>query len=295
MPELPEVETLKRELIKVLVGLKIKDGQVLWPKTVSPLAPTDFIKQIKNKKILAVRRRAKMLFLDLEGSLALAVHLKMTGQLIFVPPRTVLLGDLSRTVLGGHPDNQMLEKQPSKYTRLIFEFTDKSKLYFNDLRKFGWVKLVDDTQMSHLVERVGPEPLSPSFTPQVLINIFKKYPNRTIKQLLLDQTLVAGIGNIYADEACFLSKLKPNRKSFTLKPEQIKTLRDNIIKVLKLSIKNKGTSSRNYRRSDGSQGGFVPHLNVYGRGGKPCKVCTQVIQKIRHAGRGTQFCPSCQK
>ncbi len=295
MPELPEVETLKRELSKVLVGLKIKDGQVLWPKTVSPLAPTDFIKQIKNKKILAVRRRAKMLFLDLEGSLALAVHLKMTGQLIFVPSRTVLLGDLSRTVLGGHPDNQMLEKQPSKYTRLIFEFTDKSKLYFNDLRKFGWVKLVDDTQMSRLVERVGPEPLSPVFTPQVLINIFKKYPNRTIKQLLLDQTLVAGIGNIYADEACFLSKLKPNRKSFTLKPEQIKTLRDNIIKVLKLSIKNKGTSSRNYRRSDGSQGGFVPHLNVYGRGGKPCKVCTQVIQKIRHAGRGTQFCPSCQK
>lgn len=295
MPELPEVETLKRELSKVLIGLKIKDGQVLWAKAVKPLSPSEFLKQIKGKKIKEVRRRAKMLFIDLEGSLALAVHLKMTGQLIYnynTPPssrRTPLL------IAGGHPDNQMTEKQPSKYTRLIFEFTDKSKLYFNDLRKFGWVKLVDDKQMNKLVENVGPEPLSPIFTSQVLNDIFKRYPNRTIKQILLDQTLIAGIGNIYADEACFLSKLLPTKKSSALKPAQIKVLRDNIIKVLKLSIQKKGTSSRNYRRSDGTMGGFVPHLNVYGREGEPCKVCAKPIQKFRHAGRGTHYCAHCQK
>jgi formamidopyrimidine-DNA glycosylase len=283
MPELPEVETLKRELNKVLPGLKIKDTQVLWAKTVSPLSPSVFLKQIKGKKIKEIRRRAKMLFIDLEGDLALAVHLKMTGQLIY------------KDIAGGHPDDQMAEKQPSKYTRLIFEFTDKSNLYFNDLRKFGWVKLVDDKQMDKLVENVGPEPLSSIFTPQVLIDIFKKYPNRTIKQILLDQTLIAGIGNIYADEACFLSKLLPTRKSSTLKPAQVKDLRDNIIKVLKLSIQKKGTSSRNYRRSDGSMGGFVPHLNVYGRKGESCKICAQPIEKIRHVGRGTHFCKHCQK
>ncbi len=283
MPELPEVETLRRELSRALVGLKIKAGQILWTKAVKPLSPSEFLKQIKNKKIVGVRRRAKMLFLDLEGKLALAVHLKMTGQLIY------------KNIAGGHPDDQMTEKQPSKYTRIIFEFTDKSKLYFNDLRKFGWVRLINDEEMETIIGKVGPEPLSPIFTPKLLTDIFKKYPNRTIKQILLDQTLIAGIGNIYADEACFLSKLRPDRKARTLKLAQIKTLRDNIVKVLKLSIQKKGTSSRNYRRSDGSLGGFVPYLKVYGRTNQPCKICRQPIQKIRHAGRGTHFCSHCQK
>jgi formamidopyrimidine-DNA glycosylase len=238
-----------------------------------------------------------MLFLDLEGKKALAVHLKMTGQLIFAPYQGLSLGASKGKFLvgGGHPDDQMSEKQPSKYTRLIFEFTDKSKLYFNDLRKFGWVKLVNDEEMGTLVSKVGPEPLSLAFTPKLLAEIFNKYKNRTIKQILLDQTLIAGIGNIYADEACFLSKLLPTRKSNTLRPSQIKDLRDNIVKVLKLSIQKKGTSSRNYRRSDGSLGGFVPHLKVYGRAGQPCKVCKKPIQKNRHAGRGTHFCAHCQK
>ena len=117
MPELPEVETLKRELSKVLVSLKIKDIEVLWPKVISPLAPEELVSKLKNKKIVGVKRRAKILFLNLDGPLSLAIHLKMTGQLIY------------KNIAGGHPDNQMLEKQPSKYTRLIFEFTDKSKLY----------------------------------------------------------------------------------------------------------------------------------------------------------------------
>ncbi|MCX6714156.1 MAG: DNA-formamidopyrimidine glycosylase [Candidatus Vogelbacteria bacterium] len=292
MPELPEVETLKRELGKALVDLKIKSAQVLWPKTVAPLSVKIFGKEIVNKKIKAVNRQAKILIIDFSDSTALAIHLKMTGQLIFVPKKSRC--DLDY-ISGGHPDDQMLEPQPSKYTRLIFEFTDGSKLYFNDLRKFGWIRLVDDSQLKDLTKHLGLEPLSKIFTAETLIDIFKKYPNRTIKQILMDQTLIAGIGNIYADESCFLAKLLPTRKSNTLKPAQIKILREKIIAVLKLSIQKKGTSSRNYRRSDGSRGGFVPHLNVYGRTGSPCKVCSHQIQKIKHAGRGTHFCLKCQK
>lgn len=295
MPELPEVETLRRELNRVLVGLKIQGGEILWSKTINPHSPHDFFEQLKNKKIVGVKRRAKILFIDLEGPMALAIHLKMTGQLIFVPPVRSLKVTPKGMVRGGHPDDQMTETQPSRYTRLFFVFSNKSKLYFNDLRKFGWIKIVDDKQIDKLVEGIGPEPLSPIFTPETLINVFKKYPKRTIKQILLDQKLIAGIGNIYADEACFLSKLNPTRKASTLKPAQIKNLRDNIIKVLKLSIQKKGTSSKNYRRSDGSRGNFVPYLNVYGRENQPCKICGRPIQKIRHAGRGTHFCPHCQE
>ena len=276
MPELPEVETLKRELGRVIVGLQIKKAKVLWPKTVAPLSVKVFEKEIVGRKIKLVSRQAKILIIDFFDSTALAIHLKLTGQLIFVPK-------ISRVPLD------------IKYTRIIFEFTDGSHLYFNDLRKFGWVRLVDDAQLRDLTKHLGLEPLSKLFTNQALIDIFKHYPNRTIKQILLDQTLIAGIGNIYADESCFLAKLLPTRKAQTLKPAQIKKLREKIIAVLKLSIQKKGTSSRDYRRSDGSLGSFVPYLKVYGRAGQPCQVCGHPIQKIRHAGRETHFCQHCQK
>ncbi|MFA5290932.1 MAG: bifunctional DNA-formamidopyrimidine glycosylase/DNA-(apurinic or apyrimidinic site) lyase [Candidatus Paceibacterota bacterium] len=298
MPELPEVETLKRELSKALVGLEIKSVKVLWPKAVAPLSAPAFAKAMaRQRKIKSVSRQAKILIIDFLDSTALAIHLKMTGQLIYhynTPPQNprVILG---QDISGGHPDDQMEGKQPSKYTRLIFEFTDGSKLFLNDLRKFGWVRLVDDAQLKDLTKHIGIEPLSKLFTTETLIGIFKRYPKRTIKQILMDQTLIAGIGNIYADESCFLAKVLPTRKSATLKPAQIKKLRESIIAVLKLSIQKKGTSSRNYRRSDGSPGGFVPHLYVYGRAGLPCKVCGRPIQKIKHNGRGTHFCKYCQK
>jgi formamidopyrimidine-DNA glycosylase len=274
MPELPEVETLKRELGRVIVGLRIKKVKVLWPKTVAPLSVKVFEKEIVGKVIKSVSRQAKILIIDLTDTTALAIHLKLTGQLIFIP--RVVLGQV---VTGGHPNDQMTEKQPSKYTRIIFEFTDGSHLYFNDLRKFGWVRLVDDTQLKNLTQNLGFEPLSKLFTDQAMIDIFKHYPNRTIKQILLDQTLITGIGNIYADESCFLAKLLPTRKAQTLKPVQIKKLREKIIAVLKLSIQKKGTSSRDYRRSDGSLGGFVPYLKVYGRAGNPAKFAITQFKK----------------
>ena len=288
MPELPEVETLKRELSKVLPGRQIKKTEILWWKTVSPLSPEEFAEQTIGKKIAGVNRRAKMLFIDLADSTALAIHLKMTGQLIFEPPK-------GRAVGGGHPDQALNKKHPTKHTRLIFTFKDGSKLFFNDLRKFGWVRLMNDSQIKKLTAPIGLEPLSKIFTDQALLGIFHRYPNRTIKQTLLDQSLVAGLGNIYVDEACFGARLLPTRRNKNLKPTEIKKLRQTIIAVLKLSLRHKGTSSKNYRRSDGSLGGFVPFLKVYGRQHEPCKTCGQPIHKITHAGRGTHFCPSCQK
>jgi len=290
MPELPEVETLKRELAKALKGKTIASAQVLWPKTVAPLSVTQFEKKIKGQKISDIERQAKILIINFSGPDALAFHLKMTGQLIFQPKT-------GKKIVGGHPASAKGygEAKPDKYTRLVINFTDSSILYFNDLRKFGWARLVNDSQLTDLTKHIGVEPLSKFFTEQFLLDLFQRFPNRTIKQILMDQTLIAGIGNIYADESAFLAKILPTRKAGTVKTEQVKKLRQTIIDVLKLSISKKGTSSRNYRRSDGSMGGFVPHLYVYGRAGEPCKICETILKKIKHNGRGTVFCQKCQK
>ncbi|MEK7478073.1 MAG: bifunctional DNA-formamidopyrimidine glycosylase/DNA-(apurinic or apyrimidinic site) lyase [Patescibacteria group bacterium] len=287
MPELPEVETLRRELSKVIKNKKIKSAEILWAKTVNPLSEHEFQKKIKGQKIEKVERQAKILIVNFTGHLSLAFHLKMTGQLIFKHDK--------KMIVGGHPAPEDEKILPNNHTRLILTFSDNSKLYFNDMRKFGWVRLVDDEEVKLLIGHIGPDPLSKKFSIQYLIDLFKKYPKWTVKQILMDQTLIAGIGNIYADEAAFLSKLMPNRKARTIKPAEIKKLHDSIIKVLKLSIQKKGTSSRNYRRTNGKPGGFAPFLNVYGRAGEPCKICGIILKKMRHNGRGTVYCPKCQR
>lgn len=256
MPELPEVETLKRELDRALVGKKFKDT---------------------GKKILGVDRRAKVLIFHLSGGEALLFHLKMTGQLVY------------KNIIGGHPED------PQKYTRATFHFTDGSKLLFNDLRKFGWYKFMSETELPNFFAKTGVEPLSKDFTLARFKEILSHYPKRKIKQFLLDQALVAGLGNIYVDESCFLAGILPTRIVSSLKANEIKKLHRSIIAVLKLSISKKGTSSRNYVRSNGEPGGFVPFLNVYGRGKEICKICGEKISKIKLNGRGTHFCPRCQK
>lgn len=277
MPELPEVETLKREL-RLVVGKKFKTATV-------------FSKQLKNKKITSVERRAKILIITLSDGQKLLVHLKMTGQLIFKPAKGLPAGRQGKMIIGGHP-----ERNPFKYTRAKFTFTDNSKLYFNDLRKFGWLKLLKPHHAEKILNRHGVEPLSKAFTFSHFQNLLKKYQNRPIKTFLLDQTVIAGLGNIYVDESCFSAKILPTRKVSTpTNPEQ-KLLHQAIIKILKLAIQKKGTSARNYVRSDGTKGGFVPHLNVYGRKGEKCKRCKKaVITKIKFHGRGTHFCENCQR
>jgi len=286
MPELPEVETIKRELEKSLKNKVFSGVEIRWAKTVAPSSPSVFIKKVSGKKVLSLDRRAKMILVHLSGKISLLIHLKMTGQLIFVPKH-------GKIISGGHPTDDI--QTPGRHTRLIFTFNGGDKHYFNDLRKFGWIRILDKKLEKFLDTEIGVEPLSPDFTLVKFKNILEKYPNRTVKQVLLDQSLIAGIGNIYADESAYLTGVLPMRKVKTLKPKEITDLYKNIIAVLKLSIQKKGTSSRNYRRSTGEKGGFVPHLMVYDRTGNPCKKCGTKVKKIRHAGRGTYYCPVCQK
>ncbi len=280
MPELPEVETLKRELSRVLVGKKIKN-----------FSAEKFALDLVGKKIESVERRAKILILELstsqklEAKSYLLVHLKMTGQLIYLPAS----GTKAKPVMGGHPED------PTKYTRAVFQFTDTSQLLFNDLRKFGWLKLVSSSEAATILDRHGVEPLSRAFTLDKFKEILARYPKRKIKQLLLDQTLIAGLGNIYVDEACFGAYILPTRLVGSLNEQEVADLHQAIIAVLKLSISKKGTSARNYRRSTGEKGGMVALLNVYGRAKLPCKRCAGTIAKIKLNGRGTHFCNSCQK
>lgn len=293
MPELPEVETIKRELSKVLKGKTILGVDILWWKTVTPTSVDNFSKIIIGKKVLSLERRAKMLLIHLDSQISLIIHLKMTGQLIFVPHQKSGSAKAGKIISGGHPTNDV--QTPGRHTRLIFAFKDESKLYFNDLRKFGWIKILDEKLKKYIDTEIGIEPLSKNFTMVKFNMILKRYPNRTVKQILLDQKLIAGIGNIYADESAYLAGILPMRKVKTLKKKELTDLHKNIIAVLKLSIQKKGTSSRNYLRSNGQKGGFVPFLMVYGRKGEKCKKCGAIIKKIKHAGRGTHFCPVCQK
>ena len=293
MPELPEVETIKRELHKELRGKIISGVEILWPKTVAPSSVKNFTKIVTGRKIQGLQRRAKMLLIHLDKDISLAVHLKMTGQLIFVPLLKDGQAKTGHMIIGGHPTADV--QTPGRHTRLIFHFKNGDILYFNDLRKFGWVRILDEKLKKYLADEVGVEPLSKTFTTVNFKKILERYPNRTVKQILLDQKLIAGIGNIYADESAFLSGVLPMRKIKTLKEKEITDLHKNIITVLKLSISKKGTSSRNYVRSNGEKGGFVPYLMVYGRNNETCKRCDGVIKKIKHAGRGTHYCSVCQK
>ncbi len=282
MPELPEVETLRRELAGALPGRKIEAVKIFWPKTVAPSTPNVFSRQLRGQKITRVQRCAKILLLGLGPKQTLAIHLKMTGQLIFKPKK-------GRVVIGGHPAN------PERHTRAIFNFTDDSQLLFNDLRKFGWLRLVNRDETKAIESAHGPEPLSPVFTFKYFRQLLTRYPNRNLKTLLLDQKLIAGLGNIYVDESAHRAHILPQRRAASLQPSEVTKLYRAIKTVLRAAIKAGGTSARNYVKSDGQPGGFVPQLRVYGRVGELCRTCRHAkILKIKLAGRGTHYCQRCQ-
>ena len=286
MPELPEVETVKRGLSKLIVRKQITKATSDNFKSF-PNLPSEIKAFLLGARIVAVRRRAKVIVIDLDTNYSLVVHLKMTGQLVY-------RGEENWGA--GHPNDSLIGDLPDKTTHAELEFSDGSKLFFNDQRKFGWMKLLATPLVEDLpfFQTVGPEPLTKQFTAEVLAKRLQRRAKSCIKAVLLDQTTVAGLGNIYVDESLFLSRIHPETLTAELTSEQIERLTDNIKQVLQQSIDAGGSSSRNYVDADGKRGNYLDGAYVYGRAGLPCRLCGTPITKLKVAGRGTHICPVCQ-
>lgn len=282
------METIRLGLGPLLPGRVISDVQHDWPKSF-PNAAADVQAHVVGAHITNVRRRAKVLLIDLSTAYSLVIHLKMTGQLVF-RSSTVRFG-------AGHPNNSLVGELPDKSTRVTLTFTDGSKLFFNDQRKFGWMRLLPTSEVEQLdfFQKVGPEPLAANFTAADFIQRLQRRQNSGIKAVLLDQTVVAGIGNIYADESLWGARIHPETKVWEVPLPQLQVLYDSLRAVLQLSIRKGGSTDRNYVDHEGKRGSYLTFANVFRREGKPCPRCSASIVKLRVAGRGTHICPSCQK
>lgn len=280
MPELPEVETVKRELADKLAaagktGWRIKTVSVHQPKTLR-YASIDELKQaIEDSIIEGIGRRAKILLIRLSSGFTLLIHLKMTGQLIYVP------FDIER----------------NRHERVVFHLENSHELRFNDLRRFGYIKLVPTARASSAPElaALGPEPLEAEFTLADFKKLIRSKRQGKIKSLLMDQKSIAGIGNLYADEICHYAGILPSRQVNMLRDKEIERLYDGIRTILPAAIEHRGTSFRDYVSASGKKGGYAPYLRVYRRSGQPCSKCGQLVERIKLGGRGTHFCPKCQK
>lgn len=265
MPELPEVETIARLLRPALIGKTILDAALRWRRTLAAPSPATFKRRIRGQQILEISRRAK--FFDLRLSdFHLIIHLRMSGDLL--------------VVLGGY--------QPEEHDRLILQLSDDASLVFSDARKFGRVWLVDDPAC--LFANLGPEPLSEAFTPGWLFSALRAR-RRRLKPLLLDQTFLAGLGNIYADEALHRARLHPLTPSNRVTAKQAERLHAAIRETLEEGIRRNGASIDWVYRG----GEFQNHFRVYKRAGEPCPVCGRKIQRLTIGQRSAHFCPRCQK
>jgi len=271
MPELPEVETIRKDLKKMLIGKMISAVDIIEPRSVRNEA--GLFKRILRKNYFTdMKRKGKLLIMELSGGNSLLVRLGMTGQLIYG---------------SGHI--------PTKHTRVIISFKDGSKLLFNDIRKFGSLFAATDPEKDLILKRIGIDPLDKQFSLEYFKAMIKN-KKKTLKAFLLDQGSVSGIGNIYADEICFDSKLKPGRNTAGLNDMDIEMLYNSIIGILHLAIKNRGTTFSDYVDASGKKGRFSEHLKVYGKEKDDCARCkTRSIKKIKIAGRSTRFCGLCQK
>ena len=269
MPELPEVETIKDELRPYVIGHRISAITLCWERIVRQPAGDEFCSSLIGQEISGLSRRGKYLIFRLNSGRALVAHLKMSGSLLV----------------------SQNSSEPSKYTRAILQLDNGVNILFRDPRKFGAMWLVSDA--SSVVGKLGPEPLEPDFTPQLLAKLLAKR-KAPIKAILCDQNVIAGIGNMYADEALFLARIHPQRPAGSLCPAEIEHLYRAIQQVLREGIGNKGASIVNYLRPDGQPGTAHDHFQVAHRGGKPCPVCGTPIARITVRNRGTYFCPRCQ-
>ncbi|MFH1462720.1 MAG: DNA-formamidopyrimidine glycosylase [bacterium] len=243
MPELPEVETIRRQLVKKIVG-----------------------KKLNGRKIIGLRRRAKILIIDFADHSSLIIHLKLTGQLIF-------------------------NGKPARHTRKVFNFEDGSRLIFNDVRKFGWWKKVKETKT--MEKDFGPEALD--IGQNTFKELLSERPNTKIKTLLMDQKFIAGIGNIYSDEILFAAEVRPLRHVKTLTEKEIKGIFKNIKKILRSAIKHHGSSVKHYLDVRGRKGDYVKYHRVYRKEGESCPRCRTKIKRVKIGGRSSHYCPRCQK
>lgn len=288
---MPEVETIRRDL-SVLVGKNIIGLKLLSPKSASHPAAF-FIKSLVGQKLIGISRRGKLLMLEMNNGYFLLVHLKMTGQLIYQSHKTKIVG--GHSLSSGSYEKSVGGKLPNKHTRAIFYFSGGGELFFNDLRKFGYLKLAKREELDKILENgYGPEPLTREFTAAALTAILKTRKTN-IKAVLLNQKLVAGLGNIYVDEALFASKISPLRPANKVKPAEIIRFVKETNKLIAKAIISRGTTFNNYVDSKGKRGNFSSFLKVYGRRGEACLVCGNPISRIKLVGRGTHYCPNCQK
>lgn len=298
MPELPEVESLVRSLRNFIIDRKILNITVNKPKIVSGhgtkriesiVKLTEFVTSTKGQKIISVNRRAKNIIIQFENNSLILVHLKMTGQLVYVE-------NGKNKALGGHPIEISESVLPNKHSHIIFNL-DKGDLFYNDIRMFGYVlyyptmKILLDNK--HFKE-LGLEPWDKDFTAKFLYESLQN-SNVKLKTVLMNQKVVVGLGNIYVDEVCFASRIRPDRVSSSLTLPEVKVLYKNIIKTLDRAIELGGSSIANYIMADGSRGTFAREHKVYNRGGKECMVCGKILHKTTINNRTTVICLSCQK
>jgi formamidopyrimidine-DNA glycosylase len=282
MPELPEVETIRRGLEGFIRNKKITNVKIFCDK--SFIGPKELV---ESKKVLALRRRGKALLIDLEGGITMMIHLRMTGQLIFRSDND--------SFAGGHPTDSFFTELPNKQTRVEFEL-ENGKLFFNDQRKFGFVKLIETAEIENdkFIKSLAKEPWDMTF------DEFKKnlmrHKTQPIKATILDQKVVAGVGNIYADESLFFAGVHPKRETGSLTDDEIKKLLEGTRKTMQASIDSGGSTMKTYVKADGTKGDYLRlFAKVFRREGEPCEKCGTEIVKIRVAGRGTHICPHCQK
>ena len=284
MPELPEVETIKRGLIKLIICQKITKVQILCEKSFQGESG-----EIEGACITNLRRFGKALIIDLDNQKSLMIHLRMTGQLIFDSKNQ------NNRFAAGHPNENFLDNLPNKQTRAIIELNEGT-LYFNDQRKFGFIKVLGtkDVEDDDFIKKLAPEPWDIFY--EDFYKKLQRHKNAPIKAAILDQTIIAGLGNIYADETLFMSKIHPETKAGKITEDQAKKIIENAKKVMDLSIESGGSTMRDYKKADGTRGNYLDKfVQVFGRQGKKCLVCGATIKKIKVAGRGTHICPNCQK
>ena len=353
MPELPEVETVRRGLSELIVGKTVTHVSCLDSSKSFPNDPTAVQEFLIGATITTVRRRAKVLLIDLSTDYTVVIHLKMTGQLVWIAAdsqegnpklsqhvrsrqsiatddslQAVELTSAQTSSLGlevpedsfglvqnaakdlvanssrnddtrfgaGHPNDSLIGDLPDRSTRVVVEFSDGSHLYFNDQRKFGWMKLFPTIEVPNIafMQNVGPEPLEDSFTAEYFIPRIRRRNNTTVKAAILDQTVLAGVGNIYADESLWGAQIHPGTRVRDISDDKLAILLDEIKYVMNLSIEKGGSTDKNYVNAEGKRGSYIDFARVFRREGQACSRCGTTIEKLRVAGRGTHICPRCQ-